>query len=237
MMPKKYPNVHDEQQDVSVKAMICGQMINIPGDAEKKATNTYEEITIPARKSEHPLKGNQTIRVEMLDKVGRMVFRDIEALNHIQSEVFPIAYHTNENMLICAPTGAGKTNIAMLAIVQQIKSFIEEDVVKLEKFKIVYVCPMKALAAEMAANFGRKLMPLGVIVKELTGDMQLTRKEIAETQMLVTTPEKWDVITRKGTTDAELTSLLKLLIIDEVRPVLLYTYWLANKFVRFSRLK
>jgi len=34
-------------------------------------------------------------------------------------------------------------------------------------------------------------------VRELTGDMQLTKKELAETQMIVTTPEKWDVITRK----------------------------------------
>ena len=29
------------------------------------------------------------------------------------------------------------------------------------------------------------------------GDMQLTKRELAETQMIVTTPEKWDVITRK----------------------------------------
>jgi hypothetical protein len=29
--------------------------------------------------------------------------------------------------------------------------------------------------------------------------MQLTKSEILQTQMLVTTPEKWDVITRKGT--------------------------------------
>ncbi len=28
--------------------------------------------------------------------------------------------------------------------------------------------------------------------------MQLSKKEMAETQMIVTTPEKWDVITRKG---------------------------------------
>jgi replicative superfamily II helicase len=28
--------------------------------------------------------------------------------------------------------------------------------------------------------------------------MQLTKKELAETQMIVTTPEKWDVITRKA---------------------------------------
>lgn len=58
---------------------------------------------------------------------------------------------------------------------------------------------MKALAAEMTANFGKRLNPLGVSVRELTGDMQLTKSEIMKTQMLVTTPEKWDVVTRKGT--------------------------------------
>ena len=34
-------------------------------------------------------------------------------------------------------------------------------------------------------------------------------------QMIVTTPEKWDVITRKGG-DVAIASLVKLLIIDEV---------------------
>ena len=42
---------------------------------------------------------------------------------------------------------------------------------------------MKALAAEMTANFGNKLQPLGIVVRELTGDMQLTKKEIQETQV------------------------------------------------------
>lgn len=58
---------------------------------------------------------------------------------------------------------------------------------------------MKALAAEMASNFSRRLSPLGMSVRELTGDMQLTKSEMMETQMLVTTPEKWDVVTRKAT--------------------------------------
>lgn len=57
---------------------------------------------------------------------------------------------------------------------------------------------MKALAAEMTTNFSRRLQPLGVVVRELTGDMQLTKTEILQTQMLVTTPEKWDVVTRKA---------------------------------------
>ena len=34
--------------------------------------------------------------------------------------------------------------------------------------------------------------------------------------MLVTTPEKWDVVTRKSTGDVALARLVRLLIIDEV---------------------
>lgn len=45
--------------------------------------------------------------------------------------------------------------------------------------------------------------------------MQLTKREMEETQMIVTTPEKWDVITRKGS-DMAVSSLVRLLIIDEV---------------------
>lgn len=37
--------------------------------------------------------------------------------------------------------------------------------------------------------------------------MQLTRAEIAETQVIVTTPEKWDVVTRKATGEGELASV------------------------------
>lgn len=34
--------------------------------------------------------------------------------------------------------------------------------------------------------------------------------------MLITTPEKWDVVTRKSTGDVSLARLVRLLIIDEV---------------------
>ena len=34
--------------------------------------------------------------------------------------------------------------------------------------------------------------------------------------MLVTTPEKWDVVTRKSTGDVALSNIVKLLIFDEV---------------------
>jgi pre-mRNA-splicing helicase BRR2 len=54
-----------------------------------------------------------------------------------------------------------------------------------------------------------------VVVRELSGDSSLTRQQIAETQLLVTTPEKWDIVTRQGEGRAY-TQLIKLVIIDEI---------------------
>ncbi len=48
-----------------------------------------------------------------------------------------------------------------------------------------------------------------------TGDINLTKAEVDETQIIVTTPEKWDIITRKSD-DRTYSNLVRLLIIDEV---------------------
>lgn len=74
---------------------------------------------------------------------------------------------------------------------------------------------MKALVQEMVGNFSSRLKYLGVKVGELTGDSQMTKQQIQETQIIVTTPEKWDVITRKST-DTSYTNLVRLIIIDEI---------------------
>lgn len=47
------------------------------------------------------------------------------------------------------------------------------------------------------------------------GDISLTKSQIEDTQIIVTTPEKWDIVTRKSG-DRLYTSLVKLVIIDEV---------------------
>jgi hypothetical protein len=37
--------------------------------------------------------------------------------------------------------------------------------------------------------------------------MQMTKPEIAETQIIVTTPEKWDVVTRKPSGEGEIVAV------------------------------
>jgi hypothetical protein len=51
----------------------------------------------------------------------------------------------------------------------------------------------------MVGNFATRLgEKYGIKVRELTGDINLSKSEIEETQIIVTTPEKWDIITRKS---------------------------------------
>lgn len=94
---------------------------------------------------------------------------------------------------------------------------------------------MKALATEMVTNFSKKLAPIGIIVKECTGDMQLTKKEIAETQMLVTTPEKWDVITRKGAGDIII--LLEIRVYCIIQPYNRTSIFVILKFLNDNEIK
>ncbi|KHN17815.1 Activating signal cointegrator 1 complex subunit 3 [Glycine soja] len=187
----------------------------LPEGTVRKHFKGYEEVNIPPKPTA-PLKpGEKLIEIRELDDFAQAAFRGYKSLNRIQSRIFPTVYGTNENILVCAPTGAGKTNIAMVSILHEIGQHFRDGYLHKEEFKIVYVAPMKALAAEVTSTFSQRLSPLNMIVRELTGDMQLSKNELEETQMIVTTPEKWDVITRKSS-DMSLSMLVKLLIIDEV---------------------
>ncbi|XP_006865917.1 PREDICTED: activating signal cointegrator 1 complex subunit 3-like [Chrysochloris asiatica] len=213
----RYPHVYDSQAEaMKTSAFIAGAKMILPEGIQRDNNKIYEEVKIPHSQPMPVGFEEKPVYIQDLDEIGQLAFKGMKRLNRIQSIVFETAYNTNENMLICAPTGAGKTNIAMLTILHEIRQHFQQGVIKKNEFKIVYVAPMKALAAEMTNYFSKRLEPLGIIVKELTGDMQLSKSEILRTQMLVTTPEKWDVVTRKSVGDVALSQIVKLLILDEV---------------------
>jgi len=193
-----------------------GKQASLPKGTVRQVYKGYEEVKVPPAKGGGLKPGEVLVDIADLPDWAQLAFEGYKCLNRIQSKIYPSAFLSNENLLVCAPTGAGKTNIAMTCILREVGQHIEDDeVVDLSEFKIVYVAPMKALAAEMTYSFGKRLEPLGLTVRELTGDMQLTKAEMEACQMIVTTPEKWDVITRKGG-EVSIASKVKLLIIDEV---------------------
>ncbi|OJJ33448.1 hypothetical protein ASPWEDRAFT_43509 [Aspergillus wentii DTO 134E9] len=221
----KYPHVFKAHDSRNLLA-VGGKRYGLPLGSREINEPKYTEFEIPASKVGTLGVGQKLVEIASLDGLCKGTFKGYKTLNRMQSLLFEVAYKTNENMLICAPTGAGKTDAAMLTILNAIgkntvPNPLEEPdatdfAVQVDDFKIVYVAPMKALAAEVTEKLGKRLAWLGIQVRELTGDMQLSKREIVETQIIVTTPEKWDVVTRKSTGDTELVQKVRLLIIDEV---------------------
>lgn len=188
----------------------------LPAGTTRRHGQGFEEVHIPAAAKPPPPAEGELVPVESLEAWARPAFAGTNYLNRIQSKVYPCAFFSGENMLVCAPTGAGKTNIAMLSLLQLVRQHVRPDgSIDKAGFKAIYIAPMKALAQEVVGKFSEKLAPLGLVVKEYTGDMQLSKQEIAEAQLLVCTPEKYDVSTRKGG-DGSLGTLVSLIIIDEV---------------------
>ncbi|RQM21724.1 hypothetical protein B5M09_001509 [Aphanomyces astaci] len=184
--------------------------------AQKKG---YEEYHVPAVKAKlAAAEEKKRKKISSLPSWTHAAFSKMESLNRVQTKMYPAAFESGENLLLCAPTGAGKTNVAMLTILHEMaKAQLEDGSIDLESFKIVYVAPMKALVQEVVSNLTQRLTAAyGLQVRELSGDQNLSRDELFKTQIIVTTPEKWDIITRKSGDDRTYTQLVRLMIIDEI---------------------
>ncbi len=211
------------QQTLDLEALSFSQgshlnsnkKVVLPEGTWRALKKGYEEVHVPAIKH-IPDANERLVEIDDLPEWTHKAFEGMTTLNRVQSKMCQSAFYSAENLLLCAPTGAGKTNVAMLCMLNEIGQHLREDgTVQLDAFKIVYVAPMKALVQECVLNFGKRLQPYGITVRELSGDQSLTRQQINDTQVIVTTPEKWDIITRKAG-DRTYTQLVKLMIIDEI---------------------
>ncbi|XP_034947956.1 putative U5 small nuclear ribonucleoprotein 200 kDa helicase [Chelonus insularis] len=195
---------------------MANKRCQLPDGSFRKQRKGYEEVHVPALKPK-PFGENEKLQpIDQLPKYVQPAFEGFKTLNRIQSRLHHTALESDENLLLCAPTGAGKTNVALLCMMREIGKHINSDgTIEADQFKIIYVAPMRSLVQEMVGNFGKRLASYNLTVSELTGDHQLNREQIAATQVIVCTPEKWDIITRKGG-EKTFTNLVRLIIIDEI---------------------
>ncbi|KAJ2807036.1 putative steryl acetyl hydrolase mug81 [Coemansia guatemalensis] len=232
--PLQFPHVYTSSpagRGSGSMLSMFGTKFSLPVGTKRDELGDHEEITIPFAKPAAQRQTERPVAIGEMDPLCQYTFRKYTSLNRIQSIIYPTAYGTNENILLSAPTGAGKTDVALLTILRTISQYCTPSPSELgwtdtsrkpalavarSEFKIVYVAPMKALAAEVVEKYRSRLQWLGIQCRELTGDMQLTKAEVKATQIIVTTPEKWDVVTRKGSGDMELVDQVKLLIVDEI---------------------
>jgi pre-mRNA-splicing helicase BRR2 len=195
---------------------MANKKCQLPEGSFRKQKKGYEEIHVPANKPYVPEQGG-LVPIDQLPRYAQPAFEGFKSLNVMQSAVHKAALESDENLLICAPTGAGKTNTALLCMMREIGKHVNpsDGTINVDQFKIIYIAPLKSLVQEMVGNFSKRLSAYNIRVAELTGDMQLSREQINETQVIVCTPEKWDIITRKSG-DRTYTQLVRLIIIDEI---------------------
>ncbi|XP_069795276.1 probable ATP-dependent DNA helicase HFM1 isoform X2 [Narcine bancroftii] len=145
----------------------------------------------------------------------RSIFKEFPYFNYIQSRLLDDLLYDEKNFVICSPTGSGKTVIFELAIVR----ILMEVPNPWSNIKIVYMAPIKALCNQRYEDWKEKFGPIGLICKELTGDTEMDDYfEIQNAHIIITTPEKWDTMTRKWR-DNSLVQLVRLFLIDEAHVV------------------
>ncbi|CAH8533023.1 unnamed protein product [Heterobilharzia americana] len=197
--------------------LMANKRCQLPDGSFRKQKKGYEEVHVPALRQKSSEPGETLIKIEKLPAYAQAAFEGCKTLNLIQSRLYHAAMETDENLLLCAPTGAGKTNVALLCIMHELGKFINPDgTINKDEFKLIYIAPMRSLVQEVVGNFNKLLSSYGIKVDELTGDHQLSREQIYETQVIVCTPEKWDVITRRGGDERAYIQLVRLIIFDEI---------------------
>ncbi|MBI2040939.1 MAG: DEAD/DEAH box helicase [DPANN group archaeon] len=127
-----------------------------------------------------------------------------QELRPCQQKAIDTGLLEGKSLLVCSPTGSGKTLVAEIAAV---KNILEG------KGKCVYIVPLKSLASEKFEEFKNKYEKLGVKVAISIGDLDSADPWLAEKDFIITVSEKLDSLIRHG---APWISQVATVVIDEI---------------------
>ncbi|KAJ1612145.1 hypothetical protein OIY81_1382 [Cryptosporidium canis] len=233
--------VNTEQNNThSLRNTHCGfeNKVILPVESPKvitTRTEILERVFIPSISIPESVSKElelQLISTGIVNKNLGTAFKGMERFNFVQSKVFNSIYLSNRNVLVAAPTGSGKTNIALLAILKSISDFcgisplsscespVDYNTPDPTKFKVAFIAPMKSLVSEITWKYSMALKELGIKVVEVTSDSAVSTEVIDRSHIIVTVPEKFDIMTRACSYDYlgqdNLLESLHCVILDEI---------------------
>ncbi|KAJ4393931.1 ATP-dependent DNA helicase MER3 [Gnomoniopsis smithogilvyi] len=198
------------RQEVRMQSSnATSENVPVPRDAPSPTCNVLPNLTV----SRAPLRAHG---IELLNPNECIPDRfhsvfPYDLFNAVQSKCFKSVYTTDENLIVSAPTGSGKTVLFELAICKLANQRDNENA------KIVYIAPTKALCREKAEQWRKKFSMISMPVSELTGDTSRAEmRAVRMAKIIITTPEKWDSITRSWVDHRKLLDMVELFLIDEV---------------------
>ncbi|ODV84007.1 hypothetical protein CANARDRAFT_190594, partial [[Candida] arabinofermentans NRRL YB-2248] len=145
----------------------------------------------------------------------RSIF-NFDRFNLMQSKSFSDLFNSNNNCVISSPTGSGKTVLFELAIIKLLIAKSQNESIY-GNSKILYMAPTKALCTERYNDWCLKFQSLNCTIGLLTSDTGVLETErVKKSDLIICTPEKWDVLTRRWFDYTKLFDLVRLLLIDEI---------------------
>ena len=124
-------------------------------------------------------------------------------------------------VVVSLPTSSGKTLIAQFRILQALNQFEHE------RGWAVYLAPTRSLVRQIARQLRRDFEPLNIVVEQVSSALEIDgveagllnqRDETREFRILVTTPEKLDLMLRQGW-EAKIGRPLTLVVVDEAHNI------------------
>lgn len=166
--------------------------------------------------------------LELLSEPAREWFcRTFERPTSVQEETWP-AIAAGKPVLVSAPTGTGKTLSAFLIFIDRLSKLAEKGCLK-EELYVIYVSPLKSLAADIRENLRRPLDGIGrsegqqeITVAVRTGDtLPRDRQRMVKhpPHILITTPESlYLMLTSK--TGQGILKTARAIILDELHALI-----------------
>jgi len=124
-------------------------------------------------------------------------------------------------VVVSLPTSSGKTLIAEFRILQALNQFDHE------RGWVAYLAPTRTLVNQIARQLRRDFEPLNIIVEQVSPALEIDNIEVEllhqhdpaqEFRVLVTTPEKLDLMLRQGL-EEEIGRPLTLVVVDEAHNI------------------
>ena len=148
-------------------------------------------------------------------KLQECIARRINKPTNIQLKAIPEILK-GKNVLLIAPTASGKTEAAILPIMDQIlKNYWNIDGVK-----AIYINPLKALTRDLRERIEYYAQYVGLKVRPLYGDVVKTYRKPTP-DIIVTTPESLEVILDWSPKWWPYLKTIKWIIVDEIHELLL----------------
>lgn len=123
-----------------------------------------------------------------------------------QAKAIPVALE-GRNLVAAIPTASGKSLIGMIPALKMLSE---------KRGKVLYIVPLKALAAEKRDDFQRFADSMGFKVHMSTGDLDGEDRGMADADVVVATSEKTDSLIRHG---SRWIDGIRLVIADEIHMI------------------